>query len=135
MENSILLYGKDVRNWLQTPDFQEVCDDVRRHYETIRKYAKTTGRSLYSLGWMLDIARCIYTLRTGKVIAKTEAGKWALQEGLCPDPEVLEQVLAVREWPLKYTNDSRMFDFAETLGEPVQRFADVLEAALVANEI
>lgn len=130
IESSIHLYGKDIRKELKYPDFHELYADVKRHCETIRKYAQTTGRSYYSFGWMLDIARCIYTLRTGKIIAKTEAAKWALANHLCPDPCALSTALKVRENPLKYRDDKETFDYAETLDEPIQRFADVLEEEL-----
>ena len=79
---------------------------------------------------MLDIARCIYTLRTGKIIAKTKAAEWALENNLCPDLYALTTALNVRRTPLKYRDDKEMFDYAETLGEAVQRFADVLEMEL-----
>lgn len=126
-ESSVLLYGRDIREDLNYPESNELCADVKRHYETIRSYARSTGRSFYSFGWLLDIARCIYTLCTGKIIAKTEAAKWALENHLCPDRNALATALAVRENPLKYKEDKAIFDYAETLGEPIQRFADVLE--------
>lgn len=44
------------------PGFCELYADVKINYEKIRKYARKMGRNFYSLGWMLDIARCIYTL-------------------------------------------------------------------------
>lgn len=133
IESSVLLYGKDVRRELKYPSFHELYADVKRHYETIRKYAQSTGRSFYSFGWMLDIARCIYTLRTGKIIAKTEAAEWALENDLCPDSDVLRYVLRVRRSPLEYKDDKQTFDYAETLAEPIQRFADVLEKELAAK--
>lgn len=129
-ENSVLLYGKDIRKELKYPSFHELYADVKRHYETIRKYAQNTGRNFYSFGWMLDIARCIYTLRTGKIIAKTKAAEWALENNLCSDPHALTTALNVRRNPWKYQNDQETFDYAQTLGEPVQRFADVLEKEL-----
>ena len=76
---------------------------------------------------MLDIARCIYTLRTGRMIAKTKAAEWALENNLCPDLRALTTALNVRRDPLKYRDDKEILDYAETLGDPVQRFADVLE--------
>lgn len=130
IESSVLLYGRDIRKELKYPDFCELYADVKRHCETIRKYAQSTGRSYYSFGWMLDIARCIYTLRTGKIIAKTEAAKWALANNLCPDPCALTTALKVRRNPLNYRDDKETFDYAETLGESIQRFADVLEDEL-----
>ena len=133
IESSVLLYGNDIRNQLKAPEFGELYADVKRHYDTIRKYAKKTGRSIYSFGWMLDIARCIYTLRTGKIIAKTNAGEWALENNLCPDPEVLRIALEVRRSPLNHKGDKQTFDYAETLAEPIQRFADVLEKELKYN--
>lgn len=81
---------------------------------------------------MLDIARCIYTLRTGKMIAKTAAAEWALENGLCPDPNALRYALKVRREPMKYKGDKATFDYAETLAEPIQHFADVLESELRA---
>ncbi len=127
VESSVLLHGKDIRKELKYPSFHELYADVKRHYETIRKYAHTTRRSFYSFGWMLDIARCIYTLRTGKIIAKTNAAEWALENNLCPDQDALRYALKVRRNPLEYKDDKETFDYAETLAEPIQRFADVLE--------
>lgn len=108
--------------------------DVKHHYETIRKYVQKTGRSFYSFGWMLDIARCIYTLRTGKIIAKTDAADWALENNLCPDPDALRIALEVRRSPLNHKEDKQTFDYAETLAEPIQRFADVLQKELTATK-
>ncbi len=136
VESSVLLYGKDIRKELKYPTFHELYADVKRHYETIRKYAQSTGRSFYSFSWMLDIARCIYTLRTGKIIAKTKAAEWALENNLCPNPDALRYALIVRRSPLEYRDDKETFDYAETLAEPIQRFADVLEKAQIqAKEI
>lgn len=132
IESSVLLYGKDVRKELKYPTFHELYADVKRHYEIIRKYAHTTGRSFYSFGWMLDIARCIYTLRTGKIIAKTDAAEWALENNLCPDSDALRYALKVRRKPLEYKDDKQTFDYAETLAEPIQRFENVLVKELNA---
>lgn len=130
IESSTLLYGRDVRSQLKAPGFNDLCTDVKHHYETIRKYAQNTGRDMYSFGWLLDIARCLYTLRTGKIIAKTAAADWAIENDLCPVPEALKIAVEVRRAPLEYKNDKQIFDYAETLREPIQRFADVLENEL-----
>lgn len=130
LDSGILLYGADVRKQLSHPTYGNLKADVRRHYETIRQYAHNTGRDLYSYGWLLDISRCIYTLRTGKIIAKTAAGKWALQENLCPCADALARAVEVREEPNRYTANAETFDYAETLGISIQRFADVLEKEL-----
>lgn len=133
IESGVLLLGKDIRPQLKVPTFDNLYADVRHHYETIRKYAQKTGRSFYSFGWMLDIARCIYTLRTGRIITKTEAGEWALENNLCPNPDALEFSLKVRRNPLDYKEKKQVFDYAETLAEPIQRFADVLEKELILS--
>lgn len=130
LESGILLYGEDVRERFTRPTYSDLKEDVRRHYETIRQYAGKTGRELYSYGWLLDISRCIYTLRTGEIIAKTAAGEWALREKICPCVDALTKALAVRKEPMKYRNDARSFDYAETLGEAIQRYADVLKMEL-----
>ena len=134
IESSVLLCGKDIQNQLKAPEFSELYADVKHHYETIRKYVHKTGRSFYSFGWMLDIARCIYTLRTGKIIAKTDAADWALENNLCPDPDALRIALEVRRSPLNHKEDKQTFDYAETLAEPIQRFADVLQKELTATK-
>ena len=134
IESSVLLCGKDIQNQLKAPEFSELYADVKHHYETIRKYVQKSGRSFYSFGWMLDIARCIYTLRTGKIIAKTDAADWALENNLCPDPDALRIALEVRRSPLNHKEDKQTFDYAETLAEPIQRFADVLQKELTATK-
>lgn len=80
----------------------------------------------------LAAGRCARTLYNshGRVASKTDAGRWALQNALCPDPELLETALCVREAPLRLRDDPRTLDLAESLGDAVQRFADVLEEAL-----
>lgn len=131
VESGVLLYGADIRNNLNYPAFKELYADVKHHYETIRQYAQSTGRSFYTFGWLLDIARCIYTLRTGRIIAKTAAAEWALENNLCPDADAMQYALTVRRTPLKYKEDNLTFDYAETLAVPIQHFADVLEHELV----
>ena len=79
---------------------------------------------------MLDIARCIYTLHTGKIIAKTDAGQWALENNFCHVPDALKTALKVRKSPLEFKKDESTLDYAQTLGELIQKFADVLEKKL-----
>lgn len=130
IESGVLLYGHDVRIRLSAPKFSDLYADVKHHYETIRKYVQKTEQSLYSFGWMLDIARCLYTLRTGKIIAKTAAAEWALENDLCSVPDVLETALRVRKVPLEYRNNKQALEYAESLADPIQVFADVLEDEL-----
>ena len=133
LERGILLYGDDVRNTIETPTFDALKSDIAFHLDSIRKYAHLSGRSLYSFGWLLDISRCIYTLRTGKIIAKTAAGEWALREGVCPVPETLEFALNVRRSPLGLKDDDSVLAYAASVNGDVQRYADVLEAELAAK--
>ena len=88
------------------------------------------GEQVYSFGWLLDIARCIYTLRAGKIISKTAAGEWALQNCLFPDTDALEIALAVRRNPQKFQEDTELQDLSEKLGNVIQQYADVLEMEL-----
>jgi RimJ/RimL family protein N-acetyltransferase/predicted nucleotidyltransferase len=125
--SGILLHGEDVRGRMTSPTYGELRGDVMRHYETIRKYAQTTNRSIQSYGWLLDIARGIYTLQTGKVISKTAAGEWALKNNLCPNTEVMQTALMVRKNPLTYNNNAEILEKSALLGEEIQGFADVLE--------
>ena len=46
------------------PKYAKMRDDISNHVSAARKYGVVVG-------WLLDIARGIYTLRTGKIIAKT----------------------------------------------------------------
>ncbi len=125
-----VLCGEDIRGQLTMPTYQDLYQDVKRHYESIRQYAQTTGRNFYSFGWLLDIARGIYTLRTGLVTAKTDAAQWALDQKICPVPNSLELALKVRRNPMAYRDNREIFDTAEKLGPDIQQFADVLEREL-----
>lgn len=133
MAYGALLHGRDVRANLKMPGYDEMYADAKRHCETIRQHVQKTGRSFYSFGWLLDIARCLYTLRTGKIVGKMAAGEWALENGLCPVPDALSYAVRVRKAPLKYRYDEQTLAYAETLAGPIQRFADVLEAELENN--
>lgn len=103
---------------------------MEAHLATVRRYARVTGRSIYSFGWLLDVARGLYTLRTGTVASKTAAGRWALENRLCPDPDLLVTALHVRAGAQQMRDDPRTLELAAELGPAVQRFADVLETAL-----
>lgn len=127
---SRLLYGKDIRGQLTSPSFEDIKRNIQFHYETIRKYADSTERSIYSFGWILDIARCIYTLRTGQIISKTAAGAWALQNRLFHDSTPLETALEVRKNPQKYQESAELQDLSEKLGNSIQQYADALEKEL-----
>lgn len=135
IENGYLIYGDEVRNKFKYPSEYEITQAIINHYEAIRKYAVKTERSLYSLGWMLDIARCIYILRTGKIIAKTKAGEWALEKDLVPDVDIMEKVIKIRREPNKYKNDDHLMEWTKTLGPYIQRFCDVLEKEISYVEI
>ncbi|MBQ3232237.1 MAG: GNAT family N-acetyltransferase [Clostridia bacterium] len=126
VQSGVHFYGKDIRDQIKSPEFSELFEGVKRHHDTIRDYAHTTGRSLYTFGWMLDIARCVYTLRTGKIISKTKAAEWAIENHLCPDEDALLFALDVRKNPLDKKNDLAIFDFAEAMTEAIYRFNDVL---------
>ena len=122
LDSGILLYGEDNRCKMTYPAYAQMRDDITRHAQA----ARTHG---FVVGWLLDIARGIYTLRTGKIIAKTAAGEWALEEGLCPNADILQTAVQIRKEPLDYSKEDKSVDNAV-----IQRFADVLECEL-ANTV
>ena len=124
------ILGSDDQSVFDLPGSGELTAAVRKHYEAIRKYAVRTDESLYSCGWLLDIARCIYTLRQHDVIAKTKAGLWALEEHIFPDEAALQQTLAIRRDPLAFKDREDVKRWLCGLGPTVQRYADVLEREL-----
>ena len=130
LEAGVLLHGLEIRGQLAKPRFEDLRADVAAHLRTIRQHGGETGRSFYTFGWLLDIARGLYTLKTGRVASKTAAGEWALKNRLCPDADALETALKVRREPLLYQNDSAVFDYAGTLAPKIQEFADILEKEL-----
>ena len=122
LDSGILLCGEDVRNKMTYPTYAQMRDDIVRHVQSARKHGVVAG-------WLLDVARGIYTLRTGKIIAKTAAAEWALDERLCPDADVLQKSVQIRKEPLRYSKEDKSVDNAV-----IQRFADVLEVEL-ANTV
>lgn len=122
--------GSSDRSIFELPSREKLIEAVRRHLNAIRLYAKQTDESLYSCGWMLDIARCVYTVRHNDVISKTAAGEWALKERLFADEAPLIKTLSIRREPQKYVNDQEIMRWLASLGPTVQSYADVLEAEL-----
>lgn len=125
-----LLFGTDIRDTFSLPTYPELVNGVREHYLAIRNHAQTTDSSVYSCGWLLDIARCLYTLKTGGIISKTDAGYWALKEELCPEPNQLRKALQIRCEPMRYRDDVEIQHWLSGLGPAVQRFADILQQEL-----
>ena len=119
------------REWiLAAPGREELLRAVRRHYDGIRRYAAQTDESIYSCGWLLDIARCIYTLRNDDIISKTQAGIWALEEHLFPDEAPLRKTIGIRRDPLSFKDREDIRMWLKGLGPVVQSYADVLEREL-----
>jgi len=125
-----ILSGPDSRKRGKLPSYAELYEGVFHHYKTIREHGKETGESLYSCGWLLDIARCLYTLRTGKIISKTAAGEWALKQGVCPVPHTLARALEIRKNPCLFLDDPACRRWCGTLNHEIEQFADTLEMEL-----
>ena len=128
--NGKSVYGSDDRSIFTVPDRVTLIEAVRGHYETIRKYAQQTDERLYSCGWLLDICRCIYTLRNNDVLSKTQAGIWALQEHIFPDEEPLKKAIEIRKEPIAYKDRKDIQQWLKGLGSVVQHYADILELEL-----
>ncbi len=124
---SRIICGEDLRGLIARPTQQEILDAIRFHLQAIREHGSKTGQSLYSAGWILDIARCLYTLETGKIIGKTQAGEWAIANGCAGDLDVMRRALEVRRNPLWATKDSETMKWLGGLGPKIQQYADVLE--------
>lgn len=127
------VYGKNNREIFTVPSREELISAIQNHYDTIRKYAVQTNESIYSCGWLLDIARCIYTLRYGDIIGKTQAGIWALNEHIFLDEESLRKTLKIRQQPIRYKYRDDIKLWLSNLGATVQQYADVLETELNHN--
>ena len=124
------VFGSADRALFSLPDQAELTAAVRRHCEAIRACAAQTDESLYSCGWLLDVARCIYTLRHHDVIGKTQAGKWALRQRLFPNEAHLRTALLVRQAPLACKDRPEIRQWLRNLGPVIQWYADVLEKEL-----
>jgi len=118
LDCGILLHGNDIRSKMAYPHYSQMRDDIANHIKSARSYGT-------SIGWLLDISRGIYTLRTGKIISKTSAGQWALDYGLCPNAEAMLKAVQIRKEPQKYSNDDRSID-----NVAIQQFSDEAEKEL-----
>ena len=128
LQTGQLLLGRDLRRHIEMPEYDEVVTTVAAHTRTIREHGRG-ARSIYTYGWLLDIARCIYVLVNGRPITKTAAAQWALDERVCPCPAELSMALMVRRQP-ELIQDESVLSYAEGLTEAIQSFAALLEKAL-----
>ena len=126
LHDGVCVCGSGDCSLFRAPAREELIAAIRLHLDGIRRCAVETDDSLYSCGWLLDIARCVYMLRFDAVISKTGAGEWALSERIFPDDEPLKRTLAIRRDPLQYKNDPDAKAWLRSLGPTVQRYADVL---------
>lgn len=128
LQHGQLLQGKDVRRHLEMPDFQEIVGAVSASAQSIKEHG-AGSRSVYAFGWLLDIARCIYTLVNGRTTTKTAAGQWALDNNLCTCPEELAMALSVRRQP-EMILDPSVQDYAEGLTAVIRHYAEFLDYLL-----
>ena len=126
LESGRLLFGNDFRYLISYPTRAKIVEAIKQAYENIN----TSGIEYPGGGWLLDIARCLYTLKTNKVIAKTKAGEWVIEENLCPDIAVMEKVVEIRKNPLKLKNSEETKQWEKTLAPYTQKFVDILKAEL-----
>ncbi|MBQ3157357.1 MAG: nucleotidyltransferase domain-containing protein [Clostridia bacterium] len=131
LQNGQLLLGRDVRRHLDMPDYTEITAAAAAHLAAIREHGKGS-RSIYAYGWLLDIARCLYTMVNGRLTTKTDAAQWALDEHLCPCPSELAMALTVRRQP-ELIRDESVLDYAEALTPAIQAFTALLEKAVGMN--
>ena len=122
--------GREQESVFSEPSREALTGAVRAHYDCIRKYAVQTDERLYACGWLLDIARCVYTLRTFDLIPKSRAGEWALENHIFPHEEALQKTLMIRKDPLRWKQDEGVKAWLSALGPTVQKYADVLEKEL-----
>ena len=114
LDSGVLLHGDDIRDKMIYPLYAQMRDDIARHVQAARKHGVVVG-------WLLDIARGIYTLRTGKIIAKTAAGEWALENNLCPDADAMQKTIQCRK-------EAHFMKEKSIDNSIIQRFADVIDA-------
>ncbi|MCL2188684.1 MAG: DUF4111 domain-containing protein [Defluviitaleaceae bacterium] len=133
LENGKLLFGNDFRHLILPPTRIEIINEITRTCETIKKF----GIKYPSMGWLLDTARCLYTLKTNKIISKTMAGEWAMNQSLCPDISILEKIIEIRKNPMKYRAclerriwNEEINEWEKTLAPYTKRFVNVLDTEL-----
>ena len=131
LQNGQLLWGRDVRRHLDMPDYNEIHTAVAAHLDSILTHGQGS-RSIYAYGWLLDIARGMHTLVTGRLTTKTAAAQWALDERLCPCPAELSMALTVRRQP-ELIHDESVLAYAEGLTDAIQSYAALLKQALEIN--
>lgn len=127
LQHGQLLLGKDVRRHIEMPDFREILEATGNHLMSIEAHG-AGSRSIYAYGWLLDTARCMYTLVNGRLTTKTEAAQWALDERLCPCPAELSMALTVRRQP-ELIRDESVLAYAETLTDAIQSYAALARKA------
>ena len=133
LQTGQLLLGRDVRRHIEMPDYDEITAAVEHHLASIREHG-TGSRSIYAYGWLLDIARCMYTIVNGRLTTKTDAAQWVLDERLCPCPAELSMALTVRRQP-ELIRDEGVLDYAENLTGAISKFADMLQYILSTNRL
>ena len=131
--SSRLLYGEDVRSLLPIPTISDLYSGVAQHLAAVLQHGRGS-RSIYAFGWLLDIARGLYTLRYDAITSKTAAGEWALSENLCPDSEALSTALAVRRNPA-LMQQPEIIARAEALTPAISAFAAVLQHELASRNV
>lgn len=131
LTDGLLLYGRDVRYRLRMPDFDDLKQAVHDHLEALRIHGRGS-RSRYAFGWLLDIARCLYTLLNESVTTKSAAAEWVLQQFRFPAAAELRLAQQVRRNP-RLLEKPAVLDQAEGLTDAIRRGTELLELAYASR--
>lgn len=128
--HGILIYGHDFRESVIKPTYEELLNQVKHTYKTIRRYGKINENS-HSLGWFFDTARSIYTIKTSKITSKTNAVKWVIDNDFYHDKILLVNLIKLRNSVSLFENSEHKIECVISLNKKLQEFADTLEMLLL----
>lgn len=135
LDNAQLLSGEDLRPLVKRPTHREIYRAIYGFFRNVRRFETRVTPALETAGFLLDLSRDLYTLATDRLISKPAAGRWVIEEGLCPDPDIMEKVLEIRAHADVYREDRVVRAWIAHLGPAIQQMADVVEEKLRADAL
>ena len=137
LDNGILLSGYDLRGKIKRPTPEKLRKDMKIYYKNHlavgNMHHKVVARAHHQAEKTLSIARCLYTLETGRVVSKTVAGEISIEMKWCPDTEMMRRMLEVRKNPDVYLSDETVIKWLLAQSSSIEPFAKMLEDRLCIN--
>jgi len=129
-ERGIIIYGDDIRQQILVVSNETLREELLMACSSIREHAK--DGSIYSIDYLLSLARFLLWTKEGRLSSKSEAADWGYLNAKGGWRELLPYAKKIRLDPV-VANITYLKQWLSELAEPIKEACDEVEQELLAQ--